>query len=66
MLIYFIYLVNRLLGDDEMMAILFASRVILGKTEFNDVPAKLKQAVYEELLLNGVEFLAGDYVPVPK
>ena len=29
-----------------------------------DVPATLKQPVYEELLLVGMEFLAGDYEPV--
>lgn len=28
-----------------MMAILFAQRVILGKTEFSEVPAKLKEQV---------------------
>lgn len=28
-----------------MMAMLFAQRVVLGKTEFNQVPAKLKQPV---------------------
>lgn len=28
-----------------MMAMLFAQRVILGKTNFNDVPAKLKAQV---------------------
>lgn len=37
-------------GETEMMAMLFAQRVILGKTEFDDVPAKLKQAVAEILI----------------
>ena len=32
-------------GSKEMMAMLFAQRVILGKTEFNKVPAKLKAQV---------------------
>ena len=32
-------------GDTEMMAMLFAQRVILGKTEFDAVPAKLKAQV---------------------
>ena len=32
-------------GDREMMAMLFAQRVILGKTEFEQVPNKLKQQV---------------------
>lgn len=34
----------------EMMAILFAQRVILGKTEFAAVPAKLKQQVADILI----------------
>lgn len=33
-----------------MMAMLFAQRVILGKTEFNKVPAKLKAQVAEILI----------------
>lgn len=33
-----------------MMAMLFAQRVILGKTEFNDVPAKLKAQVADILI----------------
>ncbi len=33
-----------------MMAMLFAQRVILGKTEFADVPAKLQAAVAAILL----------------
>lgn len=49
-----------------MMAILFAQRVILEKTMFKDVPRTLKQPVYEELVLCGMEFLAGDYEPVEK
>ena len=46
-----------------MMAILFAQRVILEKTAFEDVPNTLKPGVYAELKLCGLEFLAGDYVP---
>lgn len=34
----------------EMMAMLFAQRVILGKTEFAAVPAKLKQQVADILI----------------
>ena len=33
-----------------MMAMLFAQRVILGKTEFADVPAKLKPRVADILI----------------
>lgn len=32
-------------GENEMMGMLFAQRVILGKTEFAAVPAKLKEQV---------------------
>lgn len=32
-------------GSEDMMAMLFAQRVILGKTEFSQVPAKLKTQV---------------------
>ena len=32
-------------GGAEMMAMLFAQRVIFGKTEFSAVPAKLKEQV---------------------
>lgn len=37
-------------GDEIMMAMLFAQRVILGKTEFNDVPPKLKDQVADILI----------------
>lgn len=38
-------------GDEEMMAMLFAQRIILGKTDFSNVPAKL-QAQVAEILVN--------------
>lgn len=37
-------------GNEDMMAMLFAQRVILGKTEFDAVPARLKTAVADILL----------------
>jgi hypothetical protein len=40
----------KLEGDETMMAMLFAQRVILGKTEFNGVPAKLKSQVADILI----------------
>lgn len=61
------FLINKIikiLGDDVMMAMFFAQRVILGKTAFQDVPDSLKPAVYEHLKDSGVEYLAGDYQPV--
>lgn len=37
-------------GEDEMMALLFSQRVILGKTEFSAVPDKLKAQVADILV----------------
>ena len=45
-------------GGLLMMAMFFAQRVILGKTEFKDVPAKLKEQVREILIDSGLEELA--------
>lgn len=53
----------KLIGDDFMMALLLAQRVILMKLEFEAVPTSLKPQVYEHLSDSGVEFLAGDYQP---
>ena len=41
-------------GETTMMAMFFATRVILGKTSFEDVPAKLKAGVAEQLLDAGL------------
>lgn len=41
-----------------MMAMLFAQRVILGKTAYVDVPESLKPAVKEILEDSGLGFLA--------
>lgn len=53
----------KILGDDVMMAMLFAQRVILEKNTFEQVPNTLKPQVYEILVECGMEFLAGDYKP---
>lgn len=45
-------------GGDEMMVMFLATRVVLGKLEFKDVPDVLKEKVKEELELNGLGFLA--------
>ena len=45
-----LYLYFWLEGGTEMMAMLFAQRVILGKTEFAAVPAKLKAQVADILV----------------
>lgn len=49
------YILYLLLGDDLMMAMLFAQKIILGKLEFKDVPAKLKEQVKEVLIECGCE-----------
>lgn len=41
-------------GGKIMMAMFFAQRVILGKTEFDAVPKALKQGVAEVLLDSGL------------
>lgn len=45
-------------GGEEMMAMLFATKVILGTITFADVPAKLKEQVKAILIENGLEELA--------
>ena len=60
---FLIQIIIKILGDEEMMALLLAQRVILGKMEFDAVPSTLKPQVYEHLKDSGVEFLAEDYVP---
>lgn len=41
-------------GDNDMMAMLFAQRVILGKCDFDAVPARLKAQAAEILLDSGM------------
>ena len=44
-------------GGKIMMAMFFAQRVILGKTEFNEVPKTLKEGTAEVLLDSGLPWL---------
>lgn len=44
-------------GGETVMAMFFAQRVILGKTRFADVPAKLKEQVRELLCDAGLSEL---------
>lgn len=60
---FFANILIKLIGDEDMMALLLAQRVILGKTEFSEVPNSLKPGVYEHLVDSGVGFLVGDYKP---
>lgn len=49
-------------GGKTMMAMFFAQRVILGKTEFDQVPKALKQGVAEVLLDSGLpELVPAEY-----
>lgn len=48
---------KKIQGVVLMMALFFAQRVILGKTEYKDVPAKLKPQVAEALRDSGLEEL---------
>ena len=41
-------------GGSDMMAMFFAQRVILGKTEFKDVPKALKKGCAEVLIESGL------------
>lgn len=41
-----------------MIAMFFAQRVILGKTEYKDVPPTLQPGVKEILKDNGLEYLS--------
>lgn len=47
-------------GDTDMMAMFFAQRVILGKTEYKAVPTTLKPDVKEILTDSGLEFLIAE------
>ena len=45
-------------GGETMMVIFLATRIVLDKLAFKDVPAALKPAVKQELEDNGLGFLA--------
>lgn len=50
-----LFILQLILGGGEiMMAMFFAQRVILGKTSFTEVPAKLKDQVRELLVDAGL------------
>lgn len=44
-------------GDADMMSLLFAQKIILGKISFCDVPQKLREQVKEILIDSGLEEL---------
>ena len=45
-------------GDEFMLAMFFMQRVVLGKSTFAEVPAKLKDQVRELLIESDLEHLA--------
>lgn len=45
-------------GGEIMMAMFFAQRVILGKTQYSEVPSTLQPGVKEILVESGLGFLA--------
>lgn len=57
-------------GERTMMAMFFAQRVILGKTEFKDVPKALKKGCADVLLESGLPELVpeeyGGIAPNPE
>ena len=57
---YALAIKNYLKGMCEMMAMLFACRVVEGRTEFSAVPTKLKQQV-ADIIIN--DFALPDIVP---
>jgi hypothetical protein len=59
-----IWLLIKILKDGGiMMAMFFAQRVILGKTDYRDVPETLKPGVKEILVDSGLEYLAEEAAP---
>lgn len=44
-------------GGMEVLALLFASRVITGRTKFSEIPGKLKEKVRQILIEEGLEDL---------
>lgn len=58
-MINFLYkIISLFQGGEVMMAMFFAQRVILVKTEYKDVPSTLKPSVKEILEDSGLGFLA--------
>ena len=53
-------------GEDLMMAMLFASKIILGKATFDQVPRLLKEQVAEILVENGCQELITEEEYLPK
>lgn len=58
MMRFFKWIVLYFKGGEIMMAMFFAQRVILGKTQYSEVPPTLQPGVKEILVESGLDFLA--------
>lgn len=58
MMRFFKWVVLYFKGGEIMMAMFFAQRVILGKTQYSEVPSTLQPGVKEILEDSGLGFLA--------
>lgn len=47
-------------GGDDVLALLFASRVITGRTNFSEIPVKLQPKVRQILVEEGLEELCNE------
>lgn len=57
---FLFWLLLKLEGGDTMMAMFFAQRVILGKTQWNEVPSTLQPGVKEILDDSGLGFFVDE------
>lgn len=57
MICFLFWFITLLEGDEVMMAMFFAQRVILEKTKYSEVPSLLQSGVHEILIDSGFEFL---------
>lgn len=54
---FLFWLLSKMEGGEDMMAMFFAQRVILGKTAYSEVPSTLQPGVKEILIDSGLVFL---------
>lgn len=54
---FLFWILLKMEGGEDMMAMFFAQRVILGKTAYNEVPSTLQSGVKEILDDSGLGFL---------
>lgn len=54
---FLLWVLLKLEGGGNVIEMFFAQRVILGKTEYNEVPSTLKEGVKEIIVDSGLGFL---------